>query len=86
MAPIGQTFKSLHAVVIIGYGIEDGIRFYWIKNSHGRKWGSRGIGKVDASLFVCFARPIKPYMQQIGGNLNELFFLLFFWIEVCSSS
>jgi len=55
-------------VVIIGYGTEDRIDFYLIKNSQGRKWGSKGIGKVEQFLFLHFARLINPYIKENEGN------------------
>lgn len=57
-----------HAVVILDYGTEDGVDFFIVKNSYGEKWGIRGIGKVEKSLFIRYAVPIKPYIEKIGGN------------------
>ncbi|KAE9455178.1 hypothetical protein C3L33_12931, partial [Rhododendron williamsianum] len=46
-----------HAVVIFGYGTENGQDYYWIQNTWGPEWGDNGIGKVSAHLFIYFVYP-----------------------------
>lgn len=42
-----------HAVLLIGYGEEDGQRFWLIKNSWGDWWGEEGFGKIAIEGNVC---------------------------------
>lgn len=35
-----------HAVIIDGWGEEDGIKFWWIRNSWGKEWGIEGYFKM----------------------------------------
>ncbi|KAG5555164.1 hypothetical protein RHGRI_012633 [Rhododendron griersonianum] len=46
-----------HAVVVFGYGTENGQDYYWIQNTWGPEWGDNGIGKVSAHLFIYFVYP-----------------------------
>ncbi|KAL9164037.1 hypothetical protein ABFS82_06G080100 [Erythranthe guttata] len=52
-----------HAVVITGYGVDaDGVEYYIIKNSWGRKWGVDGYAKVSIDL-------VTPTVYPLGVRL-----------------
>ena len=45
-----------HEVTAIGYGVENGKRYFIIKNSHGANWGEYGFAKiaaVDGGVGIC---------------------------------
>merc|ERR1711915_192549 len=43
-----------HAVAVIGYGTEDGVDYWLIKNSWGRcSWGERGFAKIKRGVGMC---------------------------------
>ncbi|KAG5583252.1 hypothetical protein H5410_053879 [Solanum commersonii] len=50
----------LHSILIVGYGIRDGVHYYKIKNSHGITWGVQGYGKIQRDLVYRLAYPIGP--------------------------
>ncbi|KAL0006662.1 hypothetical protein SO802_008164, partial [Lithocarpus litseifolius] len=41
-----------HAILIVGYDMEDGEDYYLIQNSYGKQWGLNGYGKISCSSQV----------------------------------
>ncbi|KAE9465212.1 hypothetical protein C3L33_02891, partial [Rhododendron williamsianum] len=52
---------ELHAMVITGYGNEDGEDFFEMKNSWDTDWGQGGYGKIDPTLFDRITIPIGVF-------------------------
>ncbi|XP_043910919.1 ervatamin-B-like [Protopterus annectens] len=44
---------SIHAMTIVGFGQEEGVDYWLIKNSWGRKWGSAGFAKIRRNVRLC---------------------------------
>ncbi len=61
-----------HGVLIVGYGEEDGVKYYVVKNSWGEGWGESGYirllrdEKDDAGW--CGIRMQASYPEVSGGN------------------
>lgn len=59
-----ETVKGTHSVTIIGFGIENGTKYYLIKNSWGSNWGTDGYAKVKRNLLKRLAIAIGAYMVE----------------------
>jgi cathepsin H len=42
-----------HAVLAVGYGVENGIPYWLIKNSWGADWGADGYFKMELAKNMC---------------------------------
>merc|ERR1712088_1234299 len=42
-----------HAVVVVGYGTEDGVDYWLVKNSWGKRWGDEGYIKIKRGVGMC---------------------------------
>lgn len=47
------SYRNNHAVAVVGYGQENGLDFWLVKNSWGNWWGDRGFFKVKRGTGHC---------------------------------
>ena len=55
-----------HAVLAVGYGVEDGTEYYLVKNSWGADWGEDGyvrIGVQDGGPGICGIQALSLYPE-----------------------
>ncbi|OON23731.1 papain family cysteine protease [Opisthorchis viverrini] len=53
-ASCGSNIRQLgHAMLVVGYGEEDGVPFWIIKNTYGTKWGDNGYIRVRRGVNRC---------------------------------
>ncbi|KAM1605687.1 hypothetical protein PS2_026396 [Malus domestica] len=50
-----------HAVLAVGYGVEDGVPFWLIKNSWGQSWGDNGYFKMEYGKNMCGVATCASY-------------------------
>jgi len=55
------TAHLTHAVLVVGYGEENGKKFWKIKNSWGKEWGTNGYGKMARGKNLCAISNLGSY-------------------------
>ncbi|CAA6664648.1 unnamed protein product [Spirodela intermedia] len=50
-----------HAVLAVGYGVEDGVPYWLIKNSWGNSWGDNGYFKMELGKNMCGVATCASY-------------------------
>jgi len=53
-----------HALVVVGYGTENGIDYWRAKNSWGKSWGDNGYIKIKRNSNMC-GIATRPYYAGI---------------------
>uniref|UniRef100_H2ZV95 Peptidase C1A papain C-terminal domain-containing protein n=1 Tax=Latimeria chalumnae TaxID=7897 RepID=H2ZV95_LATCH len=53
--------NGLHAVIVVGYGTENGVDYWIIKNSWGTSWGNVGYARIRRNVNVC---NLKQYAHK----------------------
>lgn len=57
-----------HAVVIVGYGKSNGVRYWKVRNSWGKKWGDQGYFKIKRGVNMCGIADIAHYVVLGDGE------------------
>ncbi|PHU29948.1 Peptidyl-prolyl cis-trans isomerase FKBP53 [Capsicum chinense] len=50
----------LHSMLLVGFGVRNGVQYYKVKNSYGTEWGHQGFGRIRRDLVFRLAYPIAP--------------------------
>jgi len=54
-----------HAVLAVGYGTEDGMDYWYVKNSWGADWGDDGYFKIEKGVNMCGVAMCNSYPSSV---------------------
>ena len=55
-----------HAVLAVGFGEEDGQKYWLVKNSWGRTWGDQGYFKIARGVNMCAIAVCNSYPYDVA--------------------
>ena len=60
-----------HAALVVGYGVENNMEYFLVKNSWGPKWGDHGLVKIglQSGEGVCGIQ-VAPIQFELGKVLH----------------
>ena len=59
---LGEKFQPVsHSVLFVGYGIENGIKYWIIQNSYGPNWGDHGYFKIERGIDLIGSESMGDY-------------------------
>merc|ERR1711876_122782 len=64
-------YGTNHALAIVGYGQEEGMDYWIVKNSWGGDWGEGGYIRVEMGANVCGIENDVVYVNMKGGESDD---------------
>ncbi len=61
-----------HAVVATGYGVENGVKYWNVKNSWSTDWGELGYFKIERGTNMCAISQCNSYPLIDNASLEGI--------------
>lgn len=60
-----------HAVLAVGYGVENKVPYWLVKNSWGADWGDKGYFKIERGVNMCGIAVCNSYPKSVWRPKKE---------------